>query len=323
MSMKIVVVGAGATGAVMGGYLALAGESVCFLDPYEAHMSACRENGLTIKAASFLSVNDITQYNVKVRATSDASEAGIADLIIFMPKGIHTRTAMENALAVSDENTVLLTLQNGLGNIEIISEYYDPERIAFGITSISSGLPEPGVVTPRIPTHNQVWVGSNNPELEPILRHVADDYRKIGLEAEYDKDILTRIWEKFAMNCGVNAATSILRLTARNAAQFQDYIDIRQEVIREIDAIAKKRGIYMDPRSIFSLGDKAVPITQSKSPDTYASMAQDAMAKRRTEIMNLNGYAVSEAKRLGVPAPFNECLTKLVSTIEQAYDMQF
>ncbi len=321
--MKIVVVGAGATGGMLGGYLALAGEDVCLLDPYEAHMKACRENGLTIKAASFLSVNDVKEYNVKLNATTDAAEAGIADVVLFMPKGIHSRDAMPNALAVSDEHTVLLTMQNGLGNVEVISEYFDPARIACGITSISSGLPEPGVVTPRIPAHNQVWIGAENKSLEPVLEQLAADFRKVGLDAAYDEDIITRIWEKFAMNCGVNAATSILRLTARNAAQFQDYIDIRQEVIREVDAIAKKRGIYMNPRTIFGLGDVAVPLAQSKSPDTYASMAQDAKAKRHTEIMSLNGYAAAEARRLGVAAPYNECLTKLVKVIEQAYDLQF
>lgn len=321
--MKIVVVGAGATGAALGGYLALAGEEVCFLDPFEAHMTACRENGLTIKEASFFSVNDEHEYKVRVNATTKAAEAGIADVVLFMPKGIHSRDAMQNALAVSDEHTVLLTMQNGLGNLEIISEYFDPSRITCGITSISSGLPEPGVVTPRIPAHNQIWIGAENKALEPILQTLAEDFRKIGLEAAYDEDIITRIWEKFAMNCGVNAATSILRLTARNAAQFQDYIDIRQEVIREVDAIAKKRGIYMNPRTIFGLGNKAVPIEHATSPDTYSSMAQDAKGKRRTEIMSLNGYAAAEAKRLGVAAPYNELLTKLVSVIEQAYDLQF
>jgi 2-dehydropantoate 2-reductase len=321
--MKIVVVGAGATGAALGGYLALAGETVCFLDPFEEHMTACRENGLTIKAASFLSVNDVHEYKVRVNATTKAAEAGIADVVLFMPKGIHSRDAMPNALAVSDEHTVLLTMQNGLGNVEIISEYFDPARISCGITSISSGLPEPGVVTPRIPAHNQIWIGAENKSLEPLLQTLAEDFRKIGLEAAYDEDIITRIWEKFAMNCGVNAATSILRLTARNAAQFQDYIDIRQKVIREVDAIAKKRGIYMNPRTIFGLGDKAVPKEQSKSPDTYASMAQDAKGKRPTEIMSLNGYAAAEARRLGVAAPYNEVLTKLVCVIEQAYELQF
>lgn len=321
--MRIAVIGAGATGAVMGGYLALAGHAITFVDPNEEHMRACAENGLTIRAAGFAAGSAVEEYHVNVRAMTDAASAGKADVAIFMPKGTHTRAAVPNLLAVTDENTLVLTLQNGLGNLEILAEYVPEARLAYGITSISSGLPEPGVVTPRIPAHHQIWMGSDNRGNEPILRSLADAYCSVGLEAAYDSAIKVRVWEKFALNCGVNAATAILRLTARGAAQFQDYIDIRQEVIREIDGIAKRMGIYMDPNTIFGLGDEAVPPERSKSPDTYASMAQDARAKRRTEIDNLNGYAVEQARRLGISVPYNECLTKLMHTIEGAYDLQF
>lgn len=321
--MKIVVVGAGATGAVMGGYLAMAGEEVCFLDPYEAHMTACRENGLLIREASFASVDDVKEHRVAVKATTSAAEAGIADLVLFMPKVTHTRDAMANAIAVSDEHTVLLTLQNGLGNVETISEYFDRERIAYGITSISSGLPEPGVVTPRIPLRHQVWLGSDNSELQGILEKIAADYRSVGLEAEYDVNIKVRIWEKFALNCGVNATTAIVRLTPRNANQFQELVDIRVGIISEIDTIAKRQGIFMDPETIFAAGFKAVPVSESRSPDTYASMAQDVKAGRQTEIMSLNGYAVLEARRLGLSAPYNEVVTNLIRVIENSYELQF
>jgi len=321
--MKIVVVGAGATGAVMGGYLAMAGEEVWFLDPNTAHMQACQENGLLIQEAGFVSGSEVREHRVKVHATTEASQVGIADLILFMPKGTYTRAAMKNAIAVSDENTILLTLQNGLGNMEIITESFDARRVAYGITSISSGLPAPGVVTPRIPPHHQIWIGSDYPQLESVLRHIAADYCTLGLEAAYDANIKVRVWEKFALNCGVNATTAILRLTARNAAQFQDYVDIRVEVIREIEALAAKKGIRLNPDTIFMAGFKAMPVECSNSPDTYASMAQDAKERRPTEIMNLNGYAAAEARRMGVPAPYNECIAKLMHTIEQAYSLQF
>ena len=273
--MKIVVVGAGATGAAMGGYLALGGADVTLLDPFEAHMTACREKGLTIQASYASAGSEIKEYNIKIKATTKASDAGIADLVLFMPKGTHTVAAMENANAVSDEHTVLLTLQNGLGNAENIAEYFDPERIACGVTTTSSGLPEPGVVTPRLMPQNHVWIGSDKPHLKEILVETVGYFIKAGLDASFHEDIEVKLWEKFAMNCGVNATTAILRLNPRAAAQYQDYIDIRQEIIREIDNVAKRKGIYMNPNVIFGLGSVAVPEHLSKSPTTYASMAQD------------------------------------------------
>lgn len=325
--MTLVTVGAGATGGALAGYLAMAGQDVWLLDPYAEHMKKCRENGLILREAGYYAGTEEKVYTVPVKgATTDGNEIGpIADVVLFMPKGPYTRAAMENVKKVSKEGTVVLTLQNGLGNIEIIEEFIPRDRIACGMTSISSGLPEPGVVTPRIsPVLMGVTIGPvSNPALKPMMQELVDAFNRSGLRSEYTDDVMTKMWEKFTLNTGVNAVNSILRMTPRNCASFQDYVDIEVAIIKEVELVAEAEGIHMDPKVVHCLGDKAEPVETSRRPDTYASMAQDALHKRKTEIMNMNGYVSMLGKKHGIPTPYNDCITKLVRVIENAYDRQF
>lgn len=282
--------------------------------------------GLTLRIAGYDAGSEETVHNVKVHATTDGDEIGpIADVVLFMPKGPYTRAAMENVRKVAKEDTIVMTLQNGLGNIEIIEEFIDPKYIACGMTSISSGLPEPGVITPRV---SSVLMGVTigdvcNPALRERLQQLVDDFNKTGLTAVYAEDVMTHMWEKFTLNTGVNAVNAILRMTPRDCASFQDYLDIEVATIKEVEAVAEAKGIHMDPAVIHCLGTKAQPVETSTRPDTYASMAQDVKNKRRTEIMNLNGYISALGKELGIPTPYNDCITRLVRVLEQSYARQF
>ena len=321
--MKYVVVGAGATGAVIGAFFALAGEEVWLVDPYEAHMRACAERGLIMHPAGYEAGAEVREYVVPVHATTVAEEAGIADVVVFMPKGSANRIAMESVVKLCDSHTLVLTLQNGLGHTDGIAEHIAPDRIAYGITTIASGMPAPGVVEPRMPAEKQIWIGSDYPENRALLEQIAATLRAGGVDANVDEMIKAHVWEKFALNCAGNATMALLRLNARQAATSQDYMDVREEVLHEIDRIAAAKGIHLDPTVVYGLGDKAVPMEGSFLPESYTSMAQDVMHHRRTEVEYLNLAAVREAESVGMKAPFNECLGKMIRALEQTYEMQF
>jgi 2-dehydropantoate 2-reductase len=321
--MKYAVIGAGATGAAVGMFPAIAGEEVWFVDPFEAHMKAIAEHGLNVRMGSYEDTENTKDFNIRINATTEPEEAGKADFIIFMPKGPFTRAAMSSVVKLSKEDTVILTLQNGLGNTDVMKEYIDPKKIAYGLTTISSGVPVPGMITPMFPKSHHIWVGSDNPGLRDVLEEVCRVFRSAGCDANYDEDIKVRVWEKFALNCSGNATTALIRLNARQAASFQPYVDVRQEIIREIDAVAKAQGIRMNPEVIYGLGETAFPLETSPLPDTYTSLAQDVMHRRATEIENLNGAAVKEAAKVGMRVPFNECIYKLMVTLQNSYGMQF
>lgn len=318
--MKYVCVGAGATGAITGAFPAIAGQDVWYIDPYKEHVEAIDKNGLEIRMSTFEKPDDKRIFNVKIHGRTEAEGVGIADVVILMTKSCYTRSAIDTMRAVIDDHTIIITLQNGLGNVELLSEYFDRGRIVYGYTTISSVVVSPGVIAPRMPSYHHIVLGCDNACLRRDLEPVIADYKAGGCDIIVDDNIQQAIWEKAAMNCGGNGISALLRLTARDCFAYEEYMQEYSAIIDEVDAVAKAKGINLDQSIIHRYGASAHPLETSAIPDTPCSMAQDVCSERLTEIEFLNGAVVKEAKKLGIPVPKNELVYHIVSVLEKTYD---
>lgn len=321
--MKYAVVGTGALGSVVGSFPAMAGKEVWFLDPFEAHINAINENGLVVQKRSYSTVSDgFEEINVKVNATTSPEPIGKADVIIVLVKGMYTESSVENIKKIAKDDSIILTLQNGYGHTDILKKHFNLDNIAYGVSHIASGMVKPGVVRPNFPDGPDIVLGSENKQLKSRLEEVAADFNAGGCEAYYKDDIDVDIWEKLTVNCSVNATCGLVRLTARTAYSFQPFVDLGNEIIKEIIAVAEAKGIHLDPKKVIKLKN-AVPVETSFIADHYPSTTQDIKAKKQTEIEFLNGAIVREGKKYGVPTPYNDAIYKLTYVLEKTYDKQF
>lgn len=302
--MKVAIVGAGAMGSVFGGLLQSAGNEVWLIDLWADHIQAIQQNGLRVSGAS----GDRT---VKLQATTDVAEPGIADLVVIATKALATRQAARDAAPLVGPRTLLLTLQNGVGNAEAIAAERGPDNLIVGTAGgFGAHLRAPGH------SHHEgmelMMMGEYTGGLTERLEMVAQTFRDAGFSVKTHPEVLTVIWGKLLRNVAANGVASITGLRSGQMRENPAVMSIVENLVREAAAVATAKGIqlpYDDPLKI--VGDFGTLM-----PAARPSMLQDMLAGRATEIDALNGAIVREGAALGVPTPYNEVVTLFVKALE-------
>lgn len=301
--MRIAVVGAGAMGSLFGGLLAEAGEDVVLVDIWEEHVRAINERGLHIKGVSGDRV-------VRVRATTKHAEVGVVDLMLIQVKSYATEKAIRDALPMIGERTVVLTLQNGLGNVEKIAAVVGRERVLAGTTAHGATVLGPGEIyhAGRGPT----VIGEVDGRITDRVKAIAATFNRAGIETEVTDNIMGAIWTKMLANVAINALTAITGLYNGELLELEETKAVMLKAVDEAVAVAKAMGIKLlveDPHE-FVLGIARATATNK------SSMLQDVERGRRTEIDAINGMIVHYGRELGIPTPVNEVLVAAVKGIE-------
>ena len=307
--MKIVVIGAGAMGTLYGGRLALAGEEVTMVDVVEKAVRHMDAEGLTLELADGV-------HTAKVSARLAAEMDFAADLVILFTKSVYSRAALESAKTFIGPDTVVMTLQNGLGNLELVNEYLPRERIIVGISDFPSDLIETGHIRSIGEGHTRIMTASG--EETDFLRKVRDSFEAAGLHCSITPDIMATIWTKVAVNATANSITSVCRLRCGVLISTPEAWQLALRILDEVVAVATADGVKLDREAIVDNVHKVM----EAMPGHLTSMEQDVLAKRPTEVGSINGGVVKKAKALGLDAPCNETMYLLIRTIEQNYQDQ-
>ena len=316
--MKIVIMGAGAMGCMFGAKFVKSGQQVVLVDGWKAHVDAINTNGLTVER------NGET-YNVKIPATMSAEAArtllgSCADLVMIFCKGMDTEQFVKNAMPVVDENTCFLTLQNGLGNPEIIGRFIPHDRVFFGGASAGSVLLGPSSI--RDTTSDRAGALIHIMPLDRVINDrciaAAQVITNAGMCTAAELYAEQYVWEKLSLNCCVNAPGVLTRLSLKDMTNDRDGFVLYDMIIREVAAVAQARGVNVDYEHLRSF----VHMAGYKSPH-YASMLQDARNKRPLELSTITGAIVTEGKQLGIPTPVNETILHLASMISNHYEDQW
>jgi 2-dehydropantoate 2-reductase len=307
--MKIVIVGPGSIGSLCAAFLSKnAVEEIWLLDKDKERAAKISQQGIIVEGVS-------GNWQAAVKATADAEELGKADLIIICVKSYHTKDAITGARPLIGDNTRILTLQNGIGNIEIIGEVAGLDKVIGGVTNLGATLL--GIAHVRHAGKGETVIGRLDGKIPTEMRLIREIFNKAGLEMRISRDIKGILWSKLIINVGINALTAITRLNNGRLIEFEGTRRILREAVTEAIRIAKRKRIkliYDDPLA------KVEAVCEATATNV-SSMLQDILKKKRTEIDFINGVIVRQAQELGIPATVNSVLLDLVKTIEASYNL--
>jgi 2-dehydropantoate 2-reductase len=302
--MKIGIVGSGAMGSVYGALLADAGNELWLFDRWREHVEAMRARGLRCEGAS----GDRT---VVVNATTDAAEAGPCELVIVATKVMDLEAAVREAAAMIGPDTLVLAIQNGLGNVERIRRVLGADNLLFGIAGgFGAELKGPGHV------HHNGMEAINLAELDggisARLERIAEAWRGAGFTVDVHEDLWPVVWSKLVANVAFSAICTVTGMRVGQVRANEWAWGIARACVEEAVAVAAAKGIplaYDDP--IRWVSDFA-----GKIPNARPSMYQDVRAGRRSENDAIQGGVVAEGAKVGVATPTCALMVQLVKALE-------
>lgn len=304
--MDITILGAGAMGSLFGGLLAESGQAVTLLDVDDAHLEAIGRHGLRLET-------DAGDRRLRgLRACRPGSAGGPADLLMVFTKTLHTAAALAGIGAVIGPATRVLTLQNGLGNVETVSGFVPLDRLIVGMTDWPADKPGAG----HVRSHGQgvVRLLAADGRPRPGVARVADVLDAAGLACAVDPQVWTAIWEKVAFNTALNSVCAVIGCSLGRLAATSPAMALVASVIDEVVAVAHAEGVAADAARC----RKAVVRALVEQAGHQPSMLQDVRAGRPTEVDALHGAVVRMARRHGLAVPHVETLLALVRLVETA-----
>ncbi len=311
--MRILVMGAGAIGSVVGGFMAQAGHETTLVgrDP---HMQAIQHQGLRI--SGIWGAHHVTA--LRVRTDVEGLFAGDFDLICITVKSYDTATAVEKIRRLVDADTLVCAYQNGLGNAETIAAAIGWDHTV-GVRAIyGARITAPGAVEVTVIAHPTA-LGVYDPAA-PVdrVQAIAAAMDEAGLPTRYTGEIGALLWGKVAYNCALNPLSALLDAPYGVLLEMGETRAIMREVVDELYAVGNAMAVPLDPPApgdyVRLLFDELIPPTAAH----YASMREDFRRGRRTEIEALNGAIVRYGGEYGVSCPTNLLLTRLVRARERA-----
>jgi 2-dehydropantoate 2-reductase len=303
--MKISIIGCGAVGSLFAAHLARAGEAeIWAYDVWSEHTRAIRASGLRLSG--------IAHFTVALNATSDPAELPRCDYGIVATKAIHTRNAIAQTAHIFDDHSVVCSVQNGVGNEEIIAEHV--RYVIRGTTFPAGHVMGPGHVGYDI--KGDTWIGPFEPSNTPMskVEELAGRLTRSGMNTIALKDARGAQWTKLIFNASTNAVGALTLLHHGAATRFPATAQLFHELIAEGEGVATKLGITLhgDPRQLVMKGANA--------PGKHrASMLQDVLARRQTEVDFINGAIVEWSQKAGVAAPLNRALWALIKGLEHSW----
>lgn len=295
--MRVVVFGAGSLGSLIGGLLA--DEHDVTLVGREPHVGIVRKRGLDITGA----------IETTTRPDADTAVPDSAELAIVTVKSYDTAEAAR-ALGAADPG-VVLSLQNGLGNEEMLTGTLDGTILA-GTCTYGARLVEPGVV--ECTGVGTVTLGSRSGGRSDAAERTGSTFEQAGIDTTVATDMPRRLWEKLAINAGINAVTALARVE-NGALRGGPASETATRAAREAARVARASGIDLgDDHAVAALES----VVETTAPNR-SSMYQDLVAERRTEIDAINGAVIQRASD---PVPVNETLTALVRAWERERNLR-
>ena len=306
--MKIVMLGAGALGSTIGGTLAISGNDVHFVAMWQEHVDLINKDGLHM-------TNEKEDWYVRVDARTTADTIGEADLVIVLVKSFATKQAVEQLKQtnVIGKNTLVMSLQNGLGNEETIASVIGSENVISGKTYVGGRLIQAGYISAGV-QGKWTYIGELNGEITDRIQTVCNVFNDAGLLCEVSDNIKGLIWDKLLINVAAGALCGITRLPYGPLYE-EDYIkDVAVAAIQEGIQVAKAAGVVLkseDPQYPWVAASEGLPGTFK------TSILQSLELKRPTEIDFINGSIVEWGKKYGIATPVNQTLVACVKGIEK------
>ncbi len=306
--MKLAVIGAGAMGTLFGARLAMAGNEVTMIDVAPQVIDAINGHGILLEDM------DGVHTVPAVARRAEEMDAPV-ELAILFTKTVFSRSALKASGSYIGPDTLVMTLQNGIGNEDILLEFVDRDRILLGVTNYPSDLVGPGHAISR--GNGYVRFMSLNGECSPELERVEDTLKKAGLNASITPDVMEAVWEKVAFNAVMNGTTAVCRLPVKGIAGSEYGISLAHHIAEEAVSVAAAYGVNVSQARLW----ESISDAFAHHGEHYPSMAQDVMNKRPTEIDSIHGGILAKAREKGIAVPFIETICDLVHILQSSYSL--
>lgn len=303
--MKVCIIGCGAIGSLFGAHLArLQDVEVWAYDPNQAHVDAINRDGLRLTG--------LADFVAPVQARSDPRQIPECEFGIIAAKTLHTRSAIEAVAHVFRDGAVC-SVQNGVGNEEILAEYVP--RVILGTTFPAGHITAPGVVNQD--TGGKTWIGPFAPKPATMaeVNRLADSINRSGMICLPMEDARGALWTKLIFNSASNAMGALTRLPHGIACE--QVWPVMEALAQEGIAVSKALGVTLDgdPLALLEYGRK---VAYRHKP----SMLQDVLARRATEVDALNGGIARIGKETGVPTPLNDAMAVMIKGLEFSWTLE-
>ena len=306
--MKIAIIGAGAMGSIYASFLARNDNDVLAIDIWDDHLNAIKNNGLRV--SGFSGDNVVNNINV----SNNIKDAIGYELFVIATKASGVGSAASELSKIISKNSLILTIQNGLGAGERIAKFMPAENILLGVAQGFGAA----MVGPGHAHHNNmsmIRIGEMNGGITPRLENLVKVWSDAGFNAKAFEDIEQLIWEKFVCNVAYSGPCSIFRKTLGEVMDNKYMFDIAKGCALE----ARKMG---DIKKVnFTFNDTVEYITEfgKKLLNSKPSMLQDVEAKRLSEIDAINGMVVTLGEENSIETPFNSVVSTIVKAQEEEY----
>lgn len=310
--MRVAVMGAGAVGAYFGGLLALAGHTVSFV-ARGAHLEALQQHGLQVysRHGDFHLPPGSAPAPGRTHAVGSTAEVGAVDLVLFAVKSQDTDRAAADLFPLLHEQTLVLTVQNGVDNPARIAREVGAQRVLAGICQIEAFIERPGVV--RNPSAmRDIAFGEFAQPTGARGREVGAMLQAAGIPTRVADDYRLPLWQKFIFLCTFSAFTTATRLPIGDLRQCPQSWELYGQMLRELYAVGLAEGVPLDPMT----PELAQRVAHGLDPAMKSSMLRDLEAAKALEVEYLQGAAVRLAARNGVPVPVSQTLYGLLKVID-------
>jgi 2-dehydropantoate 2-reductase len=251
------------------------------------------------------------EYTVKV-PTIAGGLGERPDLVLICVKSYKTREVSQTIQPWLDQEIVVVTLQNGAGNVEILQDVFGKERVLGGVTAEAATLLGPGKI--KHAGQGETILGPGGDPNSPAEKLISL-FNQAGFKSRSVEKVDDLIWGKLIINVGINALTALTRLKNGLLPEFDGTRLIMEEAVKEAVAVAEAKNIqlpYPDPLA------RVIEVCDATAAN-IASMLQDVLKEKITEVDFINGAIVREGKAMGIPTPVNLTLTALVQTLQESY----
>jgi len=306
--MRVAIIGPGAMGNLFAYLLARNPDAdVHLLDNHRERAERISGQGLFVEGVS-------GEHHVRPAVSLDARDIGPVDLAVLCVKGPDTWAACRDAQALLGPRTPLLTLQNGMGNLEEIERALGPGRAMGGTTSMGATVLDLNRI--RHAGWGETVIGEPGGSRSDRAEAVLALFRGAGLEISFTDNLQGLLWSKLIINVGINALTALTRLHNGELIRHEGTRAVMKQAVEEAVRVAERMGIrLLYDRPV----DKVASVCEATAGNV-ASMLQDFLKEKRTEIRQINGVVVRLGEEMGIPAPVNRVLLHLVTTLEESYE---
>jgi 2-dehydropantoate 2-reductase len=291
--MRIAVIGAGGTGGYFGGLLARAGQDVTFI-ARGAHLEALRTRGLTLESRL------AGTFTVPVQATDDPREVGPVDLVLFCVKTYDTDTAARSIRPLIHPDTMLLSLQNGIGNDERIARVAGHTSRVGVVAYVVSAIKAPGVIA-QMAGPGKIILGELSGGTSQRTEQLHDVLHRAGITTEVHPDIQAILWQKFLFICAFSGVTAVSRLPIETILADPVSHELFRGTSEEVEGGARAGGIDLPKDCV----EQALTTVATTEPWARGSLYHDLAGGRRLELESLNGEVVRRGREHDIETPLN------------------